>query len=197
MNAPVYELVLYSSNDAREADRARTEAHHLIRALPGFRSYLPLTNVNDPTKRADVVQWATLEAAKAAAEAVQGRADFIPFLSTVASVDQMAHFRAQPGASASGVVGGVEVGFFRLNVGVTEAQARAAHAKAVDGYLSSQPGWVAEYFVRFDDGLYLDLLLAESRERAEAICRLWYDHPDCLAFVSLVADADMRFGSVT
>lgn len=195
MNTPVYELVLYSASDAREADRARAEVHKRVRALPGFRSYLPLTNVNDPTKRADVVQWASLEAAKAAAETVQRHTDFVPFMRSVASVDRMAHFRMQPGTSADDITGGVEVGFFRLKEGVTEAQARAAHAKAVDGYLSTQPGWVAEYFVRFDDGLYLDLLLAESRERAEAICRLWHDHPDCLAFASLVEDVDVKFGS--
>jgi hypothetical protein len=195
MTTPVYELVLYSASDALEADRARADARERVRALPGFRSYLALTNVNDPTKRADVVQWASLETAAAAAEAVQRHADFAPFMRSVASVDRMAHFRAQQGTSEAESPAGVEVGFFRLKVGVTETQARAAHAKAVDGYLSKQPGWIAEYFVRFDGGLYLDLLLAESRERAEAICGLWRDHPDCLDFVSLVEDVDMKFGS--
>jgi heme-degrading monooxygenase HmoA len=195
MSTPVYELVLYSASDALEADRVRADTRERVRALPGFRSYLALTNVSDPTKRADVVQWASLETAAAAAEAVQNHAEFVPFMRSVASVDRMAHFRAQHRTSDVEVAGGVELGFFRLKVGVTEAQARAAHFKAVDGYLSKQPGWIAEYFVRFDGGLYLDLLLAESRERAEAICGLWRNHPDCLDFVSLIEDVDMSFGS--
>lgn len=196
MSKPVYEIVLYSTEDASGADRERARMRKHVRALPGFRSYLPLTRVTDAMQRADVVQWESLEAAKAAAAAVRLDTKFAPFLSTVAAVDRMGHFEAQSGAVESEFVGGVEIGFFRLKAGVTEAQAREAHAKAVDGYLSMQPGWIAEHFVRFDDGLYLDLLLAATQERAEAICRLWRDHPDCLAFAALVEDVNMRFGRV-
>jgi hypothetical protein len=196
MTLPVYELVLYTTKNGEEANHARAKARDHIRALSGFQSYLPLTNLTDPTQRADIVRWATIEAAQAAAVAVQNRAEFIPFMDSIASVDAMGHFQAQSGVTFDAFRGGVEVGFFRLKAGITEAQARQAHAKAVDGYLSIQPGWVAQYFIRLDDGLYLDLLFSDSRERAEALCRLWYDHPDCMAFAALVEDVQMQFGRV-
>ncbi len=196
MDNAVYEVVIYSANEATVADEARADIQTRVQALPGFRSYLPLTDVNDPTRRADVVQCASHEAAKAAAEAVNNHEDFSPFVSTVTSLIMMGHFRAQWGTATSKPGAGVEISFFRLKRGVTEFQARTAHAKAVDGFLSRQQGWITEHFVQFDDGLYLDLLLAESRERAEAICGLWHHHPDCTAFVALVEDVDMKFGRV-
>lgn len=194
MNGSIYEIVLYSVADPAAGDEARAGIGRHLQALPGLRGYLPLVDAENPAKRADLVQWASLDAAKDAAKVVQTHQNFTSFMSTIASVEAMGHFQGQAGAAIGVSAGGIEVGFFRLKPDVSEAQARAAHAKAIESHLSRQPGWIAEYFVRFDEGLYLDLLLAESRPRAEAICRLWYDHPDCRAFVALVQDVDMKFG---
>ncbi len=199
MQQPIYEVVVYSSTNAEAADAARAAILSKVRALPGFMSFLPLVGSDDANDRADIVTWASSEAAKAAAKAVGSHPDFALFTASVAKLKTTGYFRAQWAAAsaASGFCLGVEVSFFLLRPGVPEAEARAAHAKAVDGYLSHQPGWIAEHFVTFDGGLYLDLLLAETRERAEAICGLWRDHPDCQHFVSLVQDVDMKFGSAS
>jgi heme-degrading monooxygenase HmoA len=197
MQQPIYEVVVYSSTSTEAADAARAAILSKVRELPGFMSFLPLVGTDDASDRADIVTWASSEAATAAAQAVGSHPDFASFTASVAKLTTMGYYRAQwaSAPAASGSCLGMEVGFFRLRPGVSEAEARAAHAKAVDGYLSHQPGWVAQHFVAFDGGLYLDLLLAETRERAEAICGLWGDHPDCQRFVSLVQDVDMKFGS--
>jgi hypothetical protein len=196
MTTSAYEIVLYAIDDVAQADRARAGVRDHLRDFAGFRRYTPLINARDPSKRADIVEWASLADAEAAAEAVPNHPELAPFMKTIASVDRIGHFLPQSAAAGSPFAGGVEVAFFRLKPGVTETQAHTAHQKAVRDILSAQPGWIAEYFVRFDDCLYLDLLLAESRERAEALCRLWYDHPDCLAFANLVEVVDMKFGGV-
>ena len=51
--------------------------------------------------------------------------------------------------------------------------------------------------MRLDDGLFMDLAFAESRDRAEAICRGWSGQPECDAFLALVAPEAMRFGTLT
>lgn len=91
---------------------------------------------------------------------------------------------------------GIEIGRFRLKQGVSEDQARAAHEKAISRFLSRQSGWHAEYMVRFEEGLYADILEAKSRERAQEICAMWIGQEDCEAFLALIEPLDMSFGSV-
>lgn len=195
MQGSTYEVVIYETTDSSNADHARREVQSKISALPGFRSYLPLVHRDDPTRRADIVEWDTFEAAHAAAASLPSNPDFAPFLATIASVASMGHYVRQDPTSASEPSIGVEIGFFRLRDGVTEAEARAAHARAVNGFLSHQPGWIAERLVKFDGGLYVDLLFAVSEERARAICDLWHGHDDCRRFASMVEDVDMKFGT--
>jgi hypothetical protein len=91
---------------------------------------------------------------------------------------------------------GIEIGRFRLKPGVSENQARAAHETAVSRFLSRQSGWRAEYMVRFDEGIYADILVAGSREQAQEICAMWIGQEDCEAFLAMIEPLDMSFGSV-
>lgn len=197
MSEPVVELVTYRVTDPVTADTARAGVLPHIQAMPGFVSYQPLISLADPTHRADMVTWATLAHAEAAAQSVMTNPHFAPFMETIAEVSSMTHFSFQwPTGPVLPPGLGLEVSFFRLKSGVDQAQARAAYQAAVAGHLSSQPGWLGEWMVAFGDGRYGDVLIARDQATAEAICRTWIGHPLCDAFLALIEDADMAFGTV-
>jgi hypothetical protein len=91
---------------------------------------------------------------------------------------------------------GIELARFRLKPGVGEAQACAAHRRAVSRFLSRQRGWCTEVMVRLEDGIYADILTAESQTRAQEICAMWLGQEDCEAFLALIEPLDMSFGQV-
>jgi hypothetical protein len=197
MSNPIVELVTYRVHDVATANAARAAALPRIQAMPGFLSYEPLVAVADPTHRADVVTWASMDAAKAAAKSVMSDPNLAPFMASIAEVSSMAHFARQWPTGPVVTAGlGIEVSFFRLKPGVSEADARAAHRAAVDGHIAHQDGWLGEWMITYGGGLYGDLLLARDQPTAEAICRTWHGNASCEAFVALVEDVDMSFGTI-
>ncbi|WP_374497123.1 hypothetical protein [Vogesella indigofera] len=84
-------------------------------------------------------------------------------------------------------IGGLEFASFRLRPGVSEHTLRQA-AQAVEQHLlRHQPGFVSHTLWRGDDDSYVDLVLADSHERAVALCELWPDDPHGAHFLSLLA----------
>ena len=92
-------------------------------------------------------------------------------------------------------IGGIEFAFFRLQPGVSEGDL-AAIAHRVDAeFMAGRDGILAHFVVKGDNGLYADVVLADSRERAEQVCALWTEHAATLAFIELLEpeSIDMSF----
>lgn len=197
MTGPVFEIVTYRVEKADRADAERTAALERVRTLPGFIAWTPFTGAGDAGERVDLVVWATLEDARAAARIVGGEAEFAAFRETIGDLVTIGHYEATSGgvqAVASGT--GVEVGRFRLKAGVGEKDMRAAHAAMVARHLVRQPGWRGQHLLKFGDGMFVDLAFADSRERAVEICAGWQGNADCDAFLSMIEPESMEFGSV-
>ena len=86
---------------------------------------------------------------------------------------------------------GFEIGRFRLKAGATEEALKVASMAMETRHLYAQAGFVAHYVVRLDDGLYLDLVFANSRADAERICNSWRGQVDCEAFLALIEPESM------
>lgn len=91
---------------------------------------------------------------------------------------------------------GVEFGRFRLKPGATEAELIGLGKAMEERYLKNQPGFVAHFIVALDDGVYMDVVHAETRQDAERICASWMGQPDCEAFLSLIEADSISFGRV-
>ncbi len=91
---------------------------------------------------------------------------------------------------------GFEIGRFHLKPGVTEAALLQAGRRMDREHLQCQAGFVAHHLVRLDDGLYLDLVFADTRADAERLCRSWQGQAHCEAFMALIDPVSIRFGVV-
>lgn len=83
-------------------------------------------------------------------------------------------------------LGGLEFSTFRLRAGVGEAELLSAAARARQGLMAKQAGFLGHAVLRAADGGYVDMLWAESRDRAQEICALWVGHPDCADYLALI-----------
>ena len=114
-------------------------------------------------------------------------------------MDYTPHTQAAPattGIPSPARQSGVELGRFRLRNDGDEAAMRAAWQQMVNGYLSHQAGWQGQHLLKLADGVFIDLALAESQQRAEQICALWQNQPLCNAFLALIEPLSMEFASV-
>jgi hypothetical protein len=84
---------------------------------------------------------------------------------------------------------GLEFGTFRLKPGVVEADMLAAAKAMEDGFLHLEEGFLGHAILKGDDGTYVDLALASSQARAEAICGKWLENPYALKFLEFVDPA--------
>jgi len=197
MAEPCLEIVTYKVNSGDEADRQRDAARKSAQALPGFAGWLPLCGSGDQTERADVVAWASRQAADAAAKLVGTADEFAPFRATIAELGTMGHFALPAGGLPMMRAGdGVELGRFRLRPGISDTDLRAAHARMIASHLSHQPGWRGQRLLRLQDGTWLDLAFAATEETAQTICASWGGNADCAAFLAMIEPVSMEFGSV-
>lgn len=197
MTTPCYEIVTYTVADARKADAARTTAQEQLRTFPGFIAWATFTGADNADARVDLVAWRSLEDAHSAAKKVGSHPEFADFRSSVSNVVSMEHYvlpTTAPHPVASG--NGLEIGRFRLKAGVSEADMRSAHTAMVERHLAAQPGWRRQHLVKLDDGVFLDLAFADARVRAETICASWSGQADCEAFLALIEDESMEFGTL-
>lgn len=197
MTYPRLEIVTYQVGSTSEADTQRQCAREIVSGFAGFSGWLPLADAETGEQRADLVVWATPEAAKDAAGKVGSGDDFAPFRATIAAFGTMGHFALPTGGLPMMQTGeGMELGRFRLRPGVTEDMLRAAHSRMIESHLSKQAGWRGQRLVNLEDGSWLDLAFAATPEHAKAICESWAAHVDCSAFLSLIEPISMEFGGI-
>lgn len=91
---------------------------------------------------------------------------------------------------------GLELGRFRLKQGISEAAMREAYQLMVANHLSKQSGWCGQHLVKLDDGVFLDVAFALTKDHAKAICASWHDQPVCDAFLAFIEPISMEFGTV-
>ena len=197
MNGSCMEVVTYRVSNPETADVQRRAARDRARNLAGFAGWVPLSGAQDRTERVDIVTWASLEDARNAAAIVGESPDFAAFRDSISQLVSMAHFIAETRPPVSMAEGeGLEIGRFRLKPGVGEEEMRKAHERMVAQHLSRQQGWYGQRLVRLQDGSFLDLAFANSRDSAIRICNSWQGNPDCAAFLALIEPAAMEFGDV-
>ncbi|MDF3835877.1 hypothetical protein P3W85_23415 [Cupriavidus basilensis] len=191
------EIVTYKVGNPTEADRHRRNACMLAARLPGFGGWQSLSDGKGQGARADVVLWASPEAAEAAAEIVGSSAEFADFRATITEFGSIGHYAAPAGGLALMQSGdGIEVGRFRLRQGISEEVMRAAHVKMIADHLSRQPGWRGQRLVRLQDGIFMDIAFAVTQAQSQIICDSWAGNADCQAFLNLIEPISMEFGSI-
>ncbi|MCV2366540.1 hypothetical protein [Roseateles oligotrophus] len=94
-------------------------------------------------------------------------------------------------ASITPTFGGLEFSTFRLKPGVSEGELHAAANLAREGLMARQPGFLGHAVLRGNDGVYVDMLWAETQARASEICGLWVGNPDCANYLSLIEDGSV------
>lgn len=82
---------------------------------------------------------------------------------------------------------GCEFATFRAADGVTPDQLLAASQRMRQQFLLQQPGFIEHALLQGDDGLWADMVLADSRASAETICQRFMQHESCLAYLALIA----------
>jgi hypothetical protein len=197
MTHPLLEIVTYQVGSAGEADAQRQCAKEIASGFPGFSGWLPLADAETRERRADLVVWATPEAAAEAARKVGSDDDFAPFRATISAFGAMGHFCLPAGGLPMMQAGeGMELGRFRLHPGVTEEVLREAHARMIERHLSRQAGWRGQRLAKLEDGSWLDLAFAATPGHARAICESWAGNADCCAFLALIEPISMEFGGI-
>ena len=197
MSIPYYEIVVYKINDAPTADKERNSAIKQISALPGFLSWVPFTGTNDADDRADLVAWASMDDALAAAKRVGTAPEFAAFRATLKQMVSIGHYTAPAKPRLPATSGkGIELGRFRLKSGASEQAMREAYAAMVSEHLSHQPGWQRQHLVKLADGTFVDLAFAENETTAAEICASWQGNADCDAFLALIEPISMEFGTI-
>ncbi|MEQ9867510.1 hypothetical protein [Pectobacterium aroidearum] len=198
MATPCYEIVTYTVKTQQEADAARVSAQRLLKHFPGFIDWIAFSGIDISAERVDLVVWNSLEAARAAAKAVESQPEFSCFRSSVSALHSMGHYTVQM-ADAPPVTsrGGIEIGRFRLKQGIQESDMRQAYNQMVERHLSLQPGWKSQHLVSLDNGVFIDLAFADNQQYAEAICASWQGEILCDAFLAMIEPESIEFGSLS
>lgn len=197
MTTPYYEIVTYRVASQQDADSARASAQQVLQHFPGFIDWIAFSGIDNAAERVDLVIWRSAEEARAAAAAVESQPEFSPFRSSVSGLHSMGHYRAQHAPGSSLKIGcGVELGRFRLKPGIDERDMRQAYHHMVGGYLALQPGWKNQYLVSLGNGVFVDIVFADSLASAKAICASWQGQAVCDAFLKLIAPESIEFGAL-
>lgn len=166
---------------------------------PGFiaRQTLKLANRH----YADLVTWSSIEAAHEAME----KAMSFPACGAYFGLMQVdAKPRTgQPVAAygAGSTWGGLEFSHFRLRGGATAAELQSAAREMAQGLYEGRPGFVEHAILHNGQGEYVDLVLADSATRAEALCKSWHsgNEPEvfakaCQRYLSLMEPKSVQMG---
>ena len=86
----------------------------------------------------------------------------------------------------TGSFGGCEIAMFRPRAGVSDQALRDACQRMRAEFLSEQAGFIDHALIGRADGMYADVVFADTQADAEAICSLFMQHPACLAYLELI-----------
>lgn len=83
-------------------------------------------------------------------------------------------------------IGGMEFATFKLKEGVTEARLVELSNHVEAELLSEQGELILHFLVRGADGVYADVAIASSQEKAEQYCQQWLDNTVALEYLELL-----------
>ncbi|UTW00971.1 hypothetical protein KDW99_07545 [Marinomonas rhizomae] len=80
-------------------------------------------------------------------------------------------------------IGGMEFATFRLKEGVTETRLVELSHQVEAEFLSQQEELILHFLVRGADGIYADVAIASSQEKAEEYCQQWLSNKVALQYL--------------
>lgn len=83
-------------------------------------------------------------------------------------------------------IGGMEFATFRLKEGVTEARLVELSNQVESDFLSQQEELVLHFLIRGTDGIYADVAIASSQQKAEEYCQQWLSNKVALEYLELL-----------
>lgn len=83
-------------------------------------------------------------------------------------------------------IGGMEFATFKLKEGVTEAKLVELSTQVEAEFLSQQEELVLHFLVRGADGVYANVAIASSQEKAEEYCQQWLSNRVALEYLELL-----------
>ncbi|WP_417553383.1 hypothetical protein [Marinomonas fungiae] len=83
-------------------------------------------------------------------------------------------------------IGGMEFATFKLKDGVTEAELIELSNQVEVEFLSQQKELVLHFLVRGTEGIYADVAMASSQEKAEEYCQQWLSNKVALEYLELI-----------
>jgi heme-degrading monooxygenase HmoA len=187
------------ANEAAMLEASAAMQREFLDQQPGFISR-QLVKLAD-RHYADLVTWRSQEAVQEA----MGSAKLFPACGAyfgLMQVDAEPRF-GQPVAAfgAAQAWGGLEFSHFRLRAGVTEAALQSAAREMAQGLYEGRPGFVEHTILHNGQGGYVDLVLADSAARAEALCQSWSSGTEpgghakaCQRYLSLIEPDSVQMG---
>lgn len=82
--------------------------------------------------------------------------------------------------------GGMEFATFRLRKGVTETELVELSIKLEQEFLSQQEELVLHFLIRGAGGIYADVAIASTQEKAEEYCQQWLSNKVALQYLELI-----------
>lgn len=91
--------------------------------------------------------------------------------------------------------GGMEFAAFKLKEGVSEEQLVHLAKNIEETFLNQQEELILHFLLRGADGLYADVAIASTQQKAEEYCQQWLSNTAALAYLDLfdTASVDMTF----
>lgn len=80
-------------------------------------------------------------------------------------------------------IGGMEFATFKLKEGVTESRLIELSRRVEAEFLCYQEELILHFLVRGADGVYADVAIASSQEKAEEYCQQWLDNMVALEYL--------------
>ena len=88
-------------------------------------------------------------------------------------------------------IGGMEFATFKLKQGVTESKLVELSHRVEKDFLSQQEELILHFLVRGEEGVYADVAIASSQEKAEEYCQQWLDNKVALEYLELLDKASV------
>lgn len=91
--------------------------------------------------------------------------------------------------------GGMEFSTFQLKPGTDASRLASAAREMAAALYEDEPGFLAHAVVCNDAGLYADVVLADTQERARFLCDKWGQgpyHPACVDYLALIDPSSVQ-----
>ena len=81
---------------------------------------------------------------------------------------------------------GLEFATFKLKQGISEQQLIELSTNLEQEFLSQQTDLLGHFLVKGEDGVYADVTLATTQQKAQEYCKQWFDNTIALEYLGLL-----------